>query len=47
MFTLENIYLTFYSLNTNNDKIEYLIFLQSQNLPYNINYANLIKYYTL
>lgn len=43
--TLEYIYTTFKSLATNSDKIDFLNLLKSQNLPYSINYDNLIKYY--
>jgi len=39
---LNSIYKIFQSLNQN-EKIDYLKKLQTQKLPYNINYPNLIK----
>lgn len=39
---LESIFKIFQSLNKT-DKVQYLKELQSQNLPYNINFDNLIK----
>lgn len=47
MFTdLKTIYSIFYSIPTNSQKIEYLKDLQSQNLPYNINFQTLINHYS-
>ncbi len=45
MYTLESIYQSFSLLFTSAEKIAFLETLQSQNLPFDINYANLIKYY--
>ena len=42
---LNSIYSIFQSIKNYNQKIEYLKELQNQNLPYNINFDNLIKYY--
>ena len=42
---LAYIYKTFKELRTNKEKIEYLQQLQALNLPYSINYTNLIQYY--
>lgn len=42
---LTSIYSIFQSLSTNSEKIEYLKELQSRNLPYNINFPNLIHHY--
>lgn len=42
---LQYIYSTFKNLNTNQQKIEFLQQLQTYNLPYLINYDNLINYY--
>lgn len=39
---LDSIYKNFQSMNQN-EKIQYLKELQTQNLPYNINFPNLIK----
>jgi len=44
--TLIDIYSDFKSLTSNKDKCEYLRNLQLLNLPYDINYENLIKYYS-
>jgi hypothetical protein len=46
LMTLIDIYSDFKSLTSNKDKCEYLRNLQLLNLPYDINYENLIKYYT-
>lgn len=42
----EYIFETFKSLKTVTEKVEFLKQLESYNLPYQINYQNLIKYYT-
>jgi hypothetical protein len=43
---LTYIYSTFKSLQTNTQKVKFLQELQSLNLPYDINYQNLIHYYS-
>lgn len=43
---LSYIYSTFKSLPTIQEKVKFLEELKTYNLPYNINYNNLIKYYT-
>lgn len=45
MLTLQDIYKSFQSLETNQEKVDYLIWLQSKNFDYAINYDNLIKYW--
>lgn len=44
--TLYTIYSEFKSLNTSSDKVNYLTTLKTLNLPYSINYDNLILYWS-
>jgi hypothetical protein len=44
--TLCDIYSDFKALTSNSDKVKFLQQLQLLNLPYEINYENLIKYYS-
>jgi hypothetical protein len=39
------IFSEFKKLKNNKDKVKFILELKSYNLPYNINYNNLIKYY--
>lgn len=42
---LQTIYSEFKALSTSESKVNYLRMLQTLNLPYEINYENLIKYW--
>jgi hypothetical protein len=41
--TLSDMYETFQSLLTNQERVEFLEMIRSMNLPYDINYENLIR----
>jgi hypothetical protein len=41
-----SIYTSFQALNTSAEKVEYLKQLEQLNLPYDINYTNLINYWS-
>lgn len=44
--TLSLIYAEFKSLNTSAERVKYLTILRDYNLTYEINYENLIKYWS-
>ena len=46
MLSIQDIYSSFQKLETNQEKVDYLLWLKSKDFDYAINYDNLIKYYT-
>lgn len=44
--TLQDIFTSFQKLETSQEKVEYLRWLQSKDFHYDINYTNLINYWS-
>lgn len=47
MLSLTDIFASFQALQTADEKVDYLIWLSSKNYPYDINYINLVRYWSL